>query len=77
MHTGSAGPFDTSGIVVGADGRVRLSRDFAMGPGEPPRGPKSLNFWLHFVPMPVQVGAATSPQSMLAPLRVEIQPAAR
>jgi hypothetical protein len=58
-------------ISVGADGRARLSRDFSVGSGEPPRGPKSLTFWLHFVPMPVQVGAATSPQSMLTPLRVD------
>ena len=32
---------------------------------------KSLRFWLHFVTTPVQVGAVTSPQSMLAPLEVE------
>ncbi len=37
----------------------------------PVKGPKTLHFWLHFVPMPVQVGAATSPQAMLAPLVVE------
>jgi hypothetical protein len=58
-------------IVIGADGRVLLARDFSVGSGEPPRGPKSFNFWLHFVLMPVQVGAATSPQSILTPLRVE------
>jgi hypothetical protein len=58
-------------IAVGADGRVRISRDYAVAEGEPPRGPKSLAFWLHFVPMPVQVGAATSPQAILAPLGVE------
>jgi hypothetical protein len=58
-------------IIVGADGRVRLARDFSVGEGDPPRGPKSLAFWLHFVPMPVQVGAATSPQSILTPLLVE------
>lgn len=32
---------------------------------------KSLRFWLHFVDMPVQVGAATSPQSMQNPLLVD------
>jgi hypothetical protein len=26
--------------------------------------------WFHFVGMPVQVGEVTSPQSMLAPLKV-------
>ena len=29
-----------------------------------------LHFFLHFVPTPVQLGAATSPQAMLAPLEV-------
>ena len=55
-------------IVVGADGRLRLWCPFA-----PAAGPKRLTFWLHFVGMPVQVGAATSPQAMLAPLRVKVR----
>jgi hypothetical protein len=58
-------------ISARADGNLALVRDFSIGDAEPARGPKSLAFWLHFVPMPVQVGAATSPQSMLAPLRIE------
>ncbi len=58
-------------IVVDADGRIQLWRDFAGDGASPPRGPKTLIFWLHFVTMPVQVGAVTSPQSMLAPLKVE------
>jgi hypothetical protein len=33
--------------------------------------PKALTCWFHFVQMPVQVGAATSPQAILAPLEVE------
>jgi hypothetical protein len=57
-------------ITVGADGRLRLWR-----PCTPGAGPKRLAFWLHFVGMPVQVGAATSPQAMLAPLRVEVRAA--
>ena len=32
---------------------------------------KVLRFWLHFVSMPVQVGAATSPQSMQSPLVID------
>ncbi len=52
-------------IEVAADGRLRLWKQFAGG------GSKNLTFWLHFVSMPVQVGAATSPQAMLAPLKVE------
>ncbi len=57
-------------IEVLADGRVRIWREFAAG-GEVPSGrAKALTFWFHFVGMPVQVGAATSPQAMLAPLKV-------
>jgi hypothetical protein len=33
---------------------------------------KTLTMWLHFVSMPVHVGAATSPQSMMSPLAVEV-----
>src|SRR5262249_38214813 len=59
-------------ITVRADGRLRLWKHFA-APGEPaPKGMKQVTFWLHFVTMPVHVGAATSPHAMLAPLQVEI-----
>ena len=58
-------------IEVDADGRVQAWRDFAGGGALPAKSRKSFRFWLHFVPMPVQVGALTSPQAMLAPLRVE------
>lgn len=55
-------------IEVDATGRVRIARTFQ--PGQPPaRGAeRELTFWLHFVDVPPHVGAATSPQSMLAPL---------
>jgi hypothetical protein len=52
-------------IEVSTDGRLRIRRDFLRG------GERSLHFWLHFVNMPVQVGAATSPQAMQSPLAVE------
>ena len=52
-------------IEVSADGRLLIRRDFARG------GERSLHFWLHFVTMPVQLGAATSPQAMQSPLQVE------
>ncbi len=52
-------------IEAGADGRLQIWRETAGA------GPKTLVFWLHFVSIPVQVGAATSPQAMLAPLKVE------
>jgi hypothetical protein len=59
-------------ILVDADGSLRLWRHFGKPGGDVPRGKKQLMFWLHFVDMPVHVGAATSPQAMLAPLKVEI-----
>jgi hypothetical protein len=62
-----------SEIRIDADGRLLISRTFARDEMAVPRGPKQLTFWLHFVPMPVHVGAATSPQAMLAPLRVEVK----
>jgi hypothetical protein len=52
-------------IQVSDTGRVLIRRDF-LGTGD-----RSLHFWLHFVTMPVQVGAATSPQAMQNPLQVE------
>ena len=58
-------------ISVTADGMLRLIRGDFDGPDARPRAKKSVSFWLHFVPMPVQVGAATSPQSILSPLRVD------
>jgi hypothetical protein len=61
-------------IEVEADGRVRICREFAGTVAAPAAGPKALTCWFHFVPMPVQVGAATSPQATLAPLEVEVHP---
>jgi hypothetical protein len=60
-------------IMVYGHGRVRLWRHFGRPVKDVPRGPKKLTFWLHFVDMPVHVGAATSPQAMLAPLQVEVK----
>jgi hypothetical protein len=57
-------------IEVEGRGRTRLRREFALNGASPAPGRKAITFWLHFVPMPVQVGAVTSPQAMLAPLRV-------
>lgn len=53
-------------MAVKADGTLTLSRRWAKGA----KGAKTYRFWLHFVPMPVQVGALTSPQSMMTPLAV-------
>jgi hypothetical protein len=63
-------------IAVEADGRLTLRTRFPVAEAikksanDPAPGPKKLTFWLHFVSMPVQVGALTSPQSMQAPLEV-------
>lgn len=57
-------------IDVDAAGWLRIRRDFAVSGAPPPQGPKTLVLWLHFVTMPVQVGAATSPQAMLSPLKL-------
>lgn len=65
------GSFDR--IDVGGGGRFRIERNFSVSGAPPAAGTKSLTFWLHFVPMPVQVGAATSPQAMLAPLKITWQ----
>jgi hypothetical protein len=69
---GTDGP--ESEVAVEADGRLRLWQHFARDGAVPPAGTKRMTFWLHFVGMPVQVGAATSPQAMLAPLRVSVRP---
>jgi hypothetical protein len=60
-------------LTIGADGRSKAERRYCRVGGEakPAPGRKSLRFWLHFFTTPVQVGAATSPQAMLAPLEVE------
>jgi len=54
-------------IEAWADGRLRIRRDRLGGTR------KSLTFWLHFVEMPVQIGAATSPQSMMRPPSVRVE----
>jgi hypothetical protein len=69
-----ANPKEAADITIDADGRLRLWKHFARQGKQPPKGPKKLRFWLHFVAMPVQVGAVTSPQAMLAPLRAKVRP---
>jgi hypothetical protein len=63
-------------IQIDADGRLRLRASV----GDPKlrkagRSVIRLRCWLHFVDMPVQVGALTSPQSMKAPLEVAVKSA--
>jgi hypothetical protein len=52
-------------IGVSGNGDLRFSRTFAE------KKARRLKFWLHFVNMPVQIGALTSPQAMQNPLTVE------
>jgi len=54
-------------IQVSANGNLEIRRSLTT------RNPRTLHFWLHFVAMPVQIGAATSPQAILSPLVVEQQ----
>ena len=60
-------------IDVTALGTVGIDHTF--GPAAQPHTPpgKRLHFWLHFVPFPPQQTAATSPQSMQAPVLVELR----
>jgi hypothetical protein len=52
-------------LGASAEGRVELCRAFTATKA---LGVKRLRFWLHFVPMPPQETAATSPQAMQNPL---------
>jgi hypothetical protein len=63
-------------IAVDADGRLQLWKHFTSSGAPPAPGTKKITFWLHFVGMPVHVGAVTSPQAMLAPLQVSVRPGA-
>jgi hypothetical protein len=59
-------------FTIEAGGRVAFERHFPI-PTAPvqPKAPKTLRFWIHVVTTPVQIGAVTSPQAMLAPLLVD------
>jgi hypothetical protein len=57
-------------MEFGADGALQLRREFPAA--QNPATPKRLAFWLHVVASPPQWGAATSPQSMLAPPEVRV-----
>ncbi len=61
------------GIDLSSDGLIQLRREFApRATGTRATTPKRFAFWLHVVNFPPQVGAATSPQSMLTPPEVRI-----
>lgn len=52
-------------IEVSAGGNTVIKRQIVRG------NERFLHFWVHFVASPVQIGAATSPQSILNLLRIE------
>jgi hypothetical protein len=58
-------------IEVTAEGKVTLTRRFLAGAAQLDAN-RRLRFWLHFVGFPPHETAATSPQSMLAPLVVRV-----
>ncbi|MFO0954742.1 MAG: hypothetical protein U0835_26985 [Isosphaeraceae bacterium] len=61
-------------LSVSAKGDVEFYRSYVGNPASTRaslKGVKSLRYWAHFVTNPVQIGAVTSPQAMLAPLVVE------
>jgi hypothetical protein len=71
---GRLGPDVIDRFEVRATGLSRIERRFLTDKtgqrlGGKPK--KTIRFWAHFVTTPVQIGAVTSPQSMLAPLEVE------
>ena len=55
--------------TISLDGRGQTTFRFA---APEPVADQTLTFYLHFVPTPVAVGAATSPASMLSPLSVSL-----
>lgn len=61
---------------LASDGLVHLRRVFfrSLADGAEQPDVKRLKFWLHVVRSPAQVGAATSPQSMLFPPEVSVTP---
>ncbi len=62
---------DHDRIEVVGDGKLAVSRSFNITQGDSAIVPKTLRFWVHFVSVPVHIGARTSPQSMRSPLKVE------
>jgi hypothetical protein len=55
-------------IRMDGDGTMRVTRIFS-DPNSPKK--KRLELWMHFVTMPVHIGARTSPRSMQEPLQVQ------
>ena len=59
--------FSHTEFQIDSQAKIHLKRSVTGG------GDKKLHFWLHFVDMPVQLGAVTSPQSMLSAPEVRVE----
>lgn len=62
------GEASTDAITVNGNGQLRWIRQYDAAAAKQTR---QLEFWLHFVSMPVHIGARTSARSMQEPLKVE------
>lgn len=71
LAVGEFGRGGSDSIEIAAEGAISVARQFASDEADA-SGTKTFRLWLHFVGFPPHLTAATSPQSMLAPLSVEI-----
>jgi hypothetical protein len=69
LAIGKFGEASADAIDVDGHGRLSWTRTFVPTNAAPPQ-PRTFEFWLHFVTMPVHIGARTSPRSMQEPLVV-------
>jgi hypothetical protein len=68
LAIGKFGESTADAIDVDGSGRLAWTRTFAETAAA--GSTRTLEFWLHFVTMPVHIGARTSPRSMQEPLEV-------
>lgn len=67
LAVGDFGEASADAITFDGRGELHWTRQLAR---QADARPTELEFWLHFVTMPVQIGARTSPRSMQEPLEV-------
>jgi hypothetical protein len=75
LGVGEFGRGGDDSIEITAEGEISVVREFA--PGVHASDTKSFRLWLHFVGFPPHLTAATSPQSMLSPLKVRVNAGGR
>ena len=71
LGIGEFGQGGDDSIEITAEGEISVVRQFARDEANA-SGTKSLRLWLHFVGFPPHLTAATSPQSMLSPQKVQV-----